>query len=98
MESNFYIEVNMKTAGGFERYGCFELGKDREFALRLFAGMAGSSAAQETDMLHFDLVEKRGGLPMSMHVLSCTVEQLAFNLKYLTRELFKRLNLDGSLP
>jgi len=87
----------MKTLDGFERFGCFELGSDRGFAVRLFAGLSGRPAEDETGVLHMDLVEKRGGLPMNMQVISCTVEELGKNLKYLTRELFKKINLDDTL-
>ena len=97
MERKFYIELNMKTVYGFERFGCFELGSDRGFAVELFAGLAGRPAEGDTEVLHMDLVEKRGGLPMNMQVISCTVEELAKNMKYLTRELFKKLNLDDTL-
>ena len=94
MERKFYIELNMKTVEGFERFGCFELGGDREFAVRLFHGLAGRPAEGDTEVLHMDLVEKREGLPMNMEVISCTVEELGKNIKYLTRELFKKLNLE----
>ena len=97
MERKFYIELNMKTVDGFERFGCFELGSDRAFAIRLFGGLAGRPAEDETEVLHMDLVEKRGGLPMNMQVICCTAEELGKNMKYLTRELFKKLNLDDTL-
>ncbi len=97
MAPKFYIELNMKTIDGFERFGCFELGSDRGFAVTLFAGLAGRPAEGDTEVLHMDLVEKRGGLPMNMDVISCTVEELGKNMKYLTRELFKRINLDNTL-
>jgi hypothetical protein len=97
MERKFYIELNMKTVDGFERFGCFELGSDRGFAVTLFAGLAGRPPESDTEVLHMDLVEKRSGLPMNMQVISCTVEELGKNMKYLTRELFKKINLDGTL-
>ena len=87
----------MKTVDGFERFGCFELGGDRGFALRLFAGLAGRPADDDTAVLHIDLVEKLDELPMNMQMISCTVEELGKNLKYLTKELFKKINLDDSL-
>ena len=98
MERKFYIELNMKTVDGFERFGCFELGGDRGFAVRLFRGLAGRLAEDDTEVLHMDLVEKREGLPMNIQVISCTAEELGKNMKYLTRELFKKINLDDTLP
>ena len=96
MFSKYYIELNMKTTDGFERFGCFELGADRGFSMGLFAGLTGHPADDDTGVLHMDLVEKRNGLPMNMQVISCTVEELGRNMKYLTRELFKKKNLDVS--
>ena len=97
MERKFYIELNMKTLDGFERFGCFELGSDRAFAVRLFANLQGRPAKDDSEVLHMDLVEKRDGLPMNMEVVSCTVEELGRNLKVITRELFKKINLDDTL-
>ena len=97
MESKYYIELNMKTVDGMERFGCFELGGDRAFSVGLFAGLAGRPACSDDEVLHMDLVEKRNGLPMNMQVISCTVEELGANVKYLTRELFKKINLDMTL-
>jgi len=97
MEHKFYIELNMKTVDGFERFGCLELGSDRGFAVRLFAGLAGRPAEGDTEVLHMDLVEKRGELPMNMQVITCTVEELGKNMKYLTRELFRKINLDDTV-
>jgi len=94
MNSRYYIELNMKTGDGFERFGCFDLGDDRGFSVSLFAAMEGRPANEDSGVLHMDLVEKKDGLPMNMQVISCTVEQLGRNLKHLTRELFKKINLD----
>ena len=96
MESKFYIELNMKTVEGFHRFGCFEPGSDRGFAVKLFAGLAGRPAANDTGALHMDLVEKKAGLPMNRQLVICTVEELGMNLKYLTRELFKKINPDDT--
>ncbi len=97
MERKFYIELNMKALDGFERFGCFELGSDREFAIRLFESLQGRPAKGDSEVLHMDLVEKRDGLPMNMQVVSCTVEELGANLKVIARELFKKINLDDTV-
>jgi len=94
MESKYYIELNMKTVEGFDRFGCFELGSDREFSVGVFAGLTGRPVDDDTEVLHMDLVEKRNGLPVNIQVISCTAEELGMNIKYLARELFKKINLD----
>jgi hypothetical protein len=94
MTTTFYIELNMKTTAGFERFGCVDLGDNRNFAIRLFSGLEGRPAEGEEGILHMDLVEKYRGLPVNMQVISCTIEELSRNVRAITRELFKRINLD----
>ncbi|HEV2355548.1 MAG TPA: hypothetical protein VGR89_14965 [Puia sp.] len=96
MGSKYYIQLNLKTIDGFETFGCLELGSDRAFSVRLFAGLEGRPADDDTGVLHMDLVEKINGLPMNMQVMACTMEELGRNMKYVARELFKKINLDVS--
>ena len=84
----------MKTITGFECYGCFDLGYDREFAVNVFSKLEGQPAEGEPGVLQMDLIEKYRGLPMNMQVMSCSIEQLCRNVKTITRELFRRLSLD----
>ncbi|HUB61066.1 MAG TPA: hypothetical protein VL978_10210 [Puia sp.] len=94
MTTTFYIELNMKTIGGFERFGGLDLGDSRDFAVRLFSGLEGRPAKGDEGVLHMDLVEKYRGLPVNIQVISCTIEELCRNVRTITRELFKRINLD----
>jgi hypothetical protein len=98
MKTMFYIELNLKTLAGFERYGCFDLGCDRVFALTLFSELEGQPTLDEAGVLHIDLVEKRNGLPVNIQVISCTVDQLSRNVKHITREIFKSFNLNETIP
>lgn len=98
MKSMFYIELNLKTLKGFERYACFDLGSNRNFAVTLFSELEGEASADEAGVLHMDLVEKRNGLPVNVRVISCTVDQLSRNVKHITREIFKSFNLDETIP
>lgn len=93
MITTFYIELNMKTSAGFEQFGCLDLGDSRDFAVNLFSGFEGRPAEGEQGVLHMDLVEKYRGLPVNILVISCTMEELCRNMKTLTRELFKHINL-----
>jgi hypothetical protein len=98
MTTTFFIEFNMKTASGFERFAYFDLGRDREFALRLFSTLDGQIPIGDDGVLHLDLVKKRQGLPVNMHVRSCSMAELCNNAKIITRELFKRINLEDMPP
>ncbi len=94
MRTTFFIELNMKTATGFECYGCFDLGYDREFAVKLFSRLEGRPAEGEMAVLQMDLIEKYRGLPVNMEVICCSIDELSRNVRTITRELFRRLSLD----
>jgi hypothetical protein len=93
MRTDFYIICRLRTATGFEAYGWFNLGNDRDFASAVFAKLQGRDNPQDTDFLHLDLMEARDGLPVNLRVLNCTAEELAANCKCITKEMFKLLNL-----
>lgn len=94
MDSTFYIVLNMRTPAGFETYGRFELGGDRSFAGQLFSRLKGTTSIHDTDILHMDLMELKEGLPINVSVVSCTADEIAANCKLVTKEIFKRINLD----
>jgi hypothetical protein len=94
MRTAFYVILRLRTIDGFESYGSFDLGDDREFAYRTFRQLKGRELPQETDILHMDLMETKEGLPVNLRVVSCTAEEIAANVKCITREMFKLLNLE----
>jgi hypothetical protein len=97
MKRTFYIVLNIRTAGGFESYGRFFLGNDREFAYRLFSKLEGNTAVAEKDVIHMDLMEASEGLPLNIRMKSCRIEELALNCKIITKEIFKFLNLGDQM-
>jgi hypothetical protein len=94
MRTTFYVILRLRTTDGFEAYGSFNLGNDREFANRIFGQLKGRELPQETDILHMDLMETKDGLPVNLRLISCTAEEVAANVKCITREMFKLLNLE----
>lgn len=95
MRTVFYLICRLRTATGFEAFGTFNLGNDREFAYTLFEHLKGRRQASSTDVLQLDLMETRNGLPVNLRVISCTAEELAANCKFITKEMFKLLNLES---
>ena len=95
MRTTFYVVLQLRTANGFESYGSFNLGNAREFAYSLFGQLKGRESVSETDVLHMDLMETKDALPVNLVVISCTAEELAANVKCITREMFKLLNLES---
>lgn len=98
MKNTFYIVLNMKTTSGFDEYGRFCIGNDRDFAYDLFAQLQGSQTLREEDVLHLDLRETTAGLPFNIRVINCTLAELGENCKVITREIFKRMNLEEMRP
>ncbi len=94
MRTTFFIELNMKTPTGFECIGSFDIGDNRQFAIRLFSQLAGHPTPDDASVLHLDLVEKYRGLPLGLEVISCSMEDLCANVRTITRELFKQRSLD----
>lgn len=94
MKTTFYIVVNLKTIDGFQSYGRFFIGNNREAAHNLFSRLKGNLDFSEHDILHLDLMETKDGLPISIKVMSCTLNQLSTNCKIITKEVFKLLNLE----
>jgi hypothetical protein len=94
MKTTFYIVLNMKTAAGFEGYGRFFIGNDRDAAYGLYAKLKGSEILREEDVLHLDLMEMTEGLPLNIRVISCTLAELTSNCRTITTEVFKFLNFE----
>lgn len=99
MDTTFYIVLNIKTAGGFESYGRFFIGNDRDAANTLFSMLKGTDTISEKDVLHMDLMETRNGLPVNIRVINCSLEELTANCRTISKEVFRLVNLEaGGLP
>ena len=94
METIFYFVLNMKTVNGFESYGRFFIGNNKEFAHSVFHKLKGNPEIRESDILHIDLIETRRSLPVNIKMINCTLEELAENCKIITKEVFKFFNLE----
>ena len=93
METQFYILLSIKTPQGFLNYGQYFLGDDREAAESLFGQLQGSGAPADPIILHVDLMETAGELPVRIKTIGCTLEELCENTKLIAREIFRLKNL-----
>jgi hypothetical protein len=93
-QTTFNIRLNIKTSNGFECFGKFFLGNKREFATAIFDQLRGEKNLEEKSILQFDLVESINGLPASIQVISCSLDELAENCKLITKETFKFINME----
>jgi len=93
MESGFEISLNMKTLRGVETYGCFALGNDEQFAAALYSSLLGEEEVLPDSIITIDLVKRENGLLFPLGLRHCSYDQLAENVKIITKEIFKYLNL-----
>ena len=95
METQFYITFMLKTVEGLKSFAKFFIGDDRECAFAIFQNLQGTHDVSETNVLYIEFIETKGGLPVNLDMISCTLNQLAENCKIITKELFKSENLEN---
>ena len=92
-ENNFFVVLSIRTPHGFESFGKFNLGNKRKPAVDVFRQLKGNPIVDEKTILTVDLVETVNGLPLNLNILGCTLEELAYNCRVITKETFKLYNL-----
>ena len=93
-QTTFTIRLNIKTCHGFECFGKFFLSNKRKYATAIFDQLKGEKKKKKKNVLQFDLVESINGLPASIQVISCSLEELAENCKLITKETFMVINME----
>ncbi len=93
METSFCVIINIRTVNGYKTLGRFSLGNNKEFAHQVFDNLKGEEVQSEKGVLYMDMVELKDGLPLNLKILSCSLEQLAQNVKMITKEVFRFYNL-----
>ncbi|MBD1395505.1 hypothetical protein [Mucilaginibacter glaciei] len=83
----------MKTPSGFETFGNFDLGSDKEKAIAIIEQFKGSDDKLESSILYMDLTEVQNGIPLPAKILHCTLDDIAYNVRIITRDVFKNLSL-----
>lgn len=94
MENFFYITLNIRTVAGIDSYAYYYLGNNKEKAEAIFKQLKGSELLTPDTILTMDFTQMRDGIPFPLTMLGCTVEEVAFNTRIITREIFKNLNLE----
>ena len=93
MEKQFYILLSLKTIRGFETYGQYFFGDDREAAADLFEQLKGSQDIDDPLLLHIDLMETVEEIPLHIRTICCTLDELSYNVKLITKQIFRLKNL-----
>ena len=95
-ENTFYILLSIRTSRRFESFGKFNLGNKREAAAEVFRQLKGTNKVNEKTILTIEMMETVKGLPQNLQILGCTLDELAYNCKIITKETFKLRNLEPS--
>ncbi len=90
METTFYILLHLKTIDGHENFGKFSMGNHKETADNIFRQLKGNPDVTDQCGLHLEFIEMHDNLPYNIKMLSCSLDQLAENVKIITKETFKR--------
>jgi len=94
MKTQFYILLSIKTPQGFVDYGQYFLGDDRRAANGLFGQLKGSPYIKDSCLLHIDLMEMVGELPVKIKTICCTLDELAYNARLIAKAVFRLKNLE----
>jgi hypothetical protein len=95
-QNTFYVLVSIRTGDGFESFGKFNLGNSRKTAAAVFRQLKGHPHVDRKTMLTMELMETVNQLPVNLHILACTLEELAYNCKIIAKETFKFYNLKAA--
>jgi hypothetical protein len=89
----FYIKCTLKTTNGFECFGKFYIGSDRDFAESVFKKLKGDEEVDETNILQLDFIESKQNLPINLKMIHCSLDEMTENSRMITKEMFKFYNL-----
>jgi hypothetical protein len=93
MAIEYRIAIHARTSSGFDTIGEFFIGSDRQEANQLFKSLKGSPDNLEDGVLIMDLRELNRGLLFDVHMIQCTLDQVADNCRLITKHQFRALNL-----
>lgn len=97
MTEQFKITVDMKVAAGYMEYGLFLLNTSLPQAQAIFEQLAGIAYTNHEGILRLSLV-RPASLPNEVLAIKyCTLNELGYNSRVITREIFKCYNLDQSI-
>lgn len=94
METPFYLLLSLKTPDGYDAFGEFTVGSDRELTYALFESLKGYTQLHDECHFHIDLIETVNGLPEKIRSKCCKLDQLGDNMKLIAREAYRQKNLD----
>jgi hypothetical protein len=95
MESVYSIIVNMRVHHGYVETAHFFIMGTKSDSLEIFDQLYGQYNSDITPLLRMDLVARdSNGIDTVLNSLDCTLQELTENIKIITKETFKLLNLE----
>lgn len=90
-ETTYEITVSLKAATDWVLFGCFQLGSDKEPAMATFESLTGR---QEQTPLRLELMQHGPIQNLLLGRKMCRLDDLAENVRIITRDAFKYVNLE----
>ena len=90
----FRIVINMRVAEGYMETGNFYIGSDKDDALKVFSELEGNRKVSSSTLLRLDLIEQTEGIDTLWNSLECSIGEMVDNIRIITKETFRHLNLD----
>ncbi|MDF2382020.1 hypothetical protein JMG10_11120 [Nostoc ellipsosporum NOK] len=94
MSTEFFISLTLLTPEGPQSFARFTLGGNQKYATGIFNALQGTSESDSPTLLQLEFTELSNGLPVNIKLKDCTLDQLSWNCKYLTKEAFKRAGMN----
>jgi len=94
MEIRFSIWITLKTPAGEKSFGSFELGQDKQLSTEIFGLLSGNAEQGESRYICLQLREEIAGLPVTIGLIHCRLNELKENTAIITREIFKAHHLE----
>ncbi|MBE9461956.1 hypothetical protein ACFP1I_32025 [Dyadobacter subterraneus] len=93
METSYEIIISLRAVTGWLTFGYFQSGYHKEQAVSTFESLVGRPDEQ-VSTLRMELFEHgpSGSLPLANK--SCNLEELSENVRIITRDAFKYVNLE----
>lgn len=95
MASSYHISIELNTLFGMETIGCLELGTERAFATQIFEDLHGEDQVTGKGPFTLILTSSEDGVKLPLAMKRCNSDDLAWNIKLISRELFKKYNLEA---
>lgn len=94
METAFSITITLNLKKKKLPYGKFSLGRDKASSMEIFKMLNGKSGAEDACAIQMGLSQQIAGLPVTIGILYCSLEELKENTAVISKEIFRIAQLE----